>query len=174
MGSGVQILEQVIWEVSVYIRQGPTKRSLFCGTFRYFWSVRCSLIQRGNREGKKEPLFLAIFRVFFLNFRHFSVLCCWFLLLTDSESFKIAVIRSTDSIMILFGFSILVYNKWFVQFTKNWVLFKVRKFVGTFCEPSVILRQEAFLVPTFRYFPSSVGPWMKCIKFTDFFFWYFT
>ena len=56
--------------------QGPTERSLFCGRFRYFWSVRCSLIQRGNREGKKEPLFLAIFRVFFLNFRHFSVLCC--------------------------------------------------------------------------------------------------
>ena len=49
--------------------QGPTERSLFRGTFRgmfpYFWSVRCSLIQRGKREGKKEGLFFAIFGVFF-------------------------------------------------------------------------------------------------------------
>ena len=42
--------------------------------FPYFWSVRCSLIQRGNREGKKEPLFLAVFRVFFSILEIFP--CC--------------------------------------------------------------------------------------------------
>ena len=45
--------------------QGPTERSLFLehvpGRFPYFWCVRCSLIQRGNREGIREPLFFPIF-----------------------------------------------------------------------------------------------------------------
>ena len=57
--------------------QKQTERSLFRGTFHgmfcYFRSVWCSLIQWGNKEGKKEPLFLAFFRLFFW---HLSALCC--------------------------------------------------------------------------------------------------
>ena len=51
--------------------QKQTERSLFRGTFHgmfcYFRSVWCSLIQWGNKEGKKEPLFLAFFRFFFFS-----------------------------------------------------------------------------------------------------------
>ena len=45
-------------EVFPPVDQGPTERSLFQelvpGSFLYFWWVRCSLIQRGNREGIRE------------------------------------------------------------------------------------------------------------------------
>ena len=55
--------------------QGPTEHSLFQehvpGRFLYFWWVQCSLIQRRNREGIREPLF---FPIIFFNFGHFR--CC--------------------------------------------------------------------------------------------------
>ena len=57
------------------IMQKQTERSLFRGTFHgmfcYFRSVWCSLIQWGNKEGKKEPLFLVLFWIFF----QFSEIC---------------------------------------------------------------------------------------------------
>ena len=78
--------------------QKQTERSLLRGTFHgmfcYFRSVWCSLIQWGNKEGKKEPLFLAFFRFFFFQFWTFfgiyphCVVVAFYMLFTNSEEVK--------------------------------------------------------------------------------------
>ena len=94
--------------------------------FHYFWLVRCSLIQWGNKEGKKEPQFIAFMWFFFQFWTIFvisSTLCCCILYVFYwLGGGKVLNMESLPT--LLYYKVIYICNKWF--FFSNYFSFSQR------------------------------------------------